>query len=352
LKIAITADLHLTKPESHPERYSALKDICHRISEMGAVHLILAGDTLDQGANALGALEALLSDFPDLTFHMLPGNHDYQLHSSMGTLANLRIYDEPATVQFVPDGPFFLLLPYSPNKSMGEAIAPFSSSLPGPWYLISHGDWTGSLKMGNPLEPGVYMPLTQADLVSFRPALAFLGHIHQPVSSGQVHYPGSPIGLDISETGRRSFIVLDTDNDSIARIPVNTDILYFDETLISVPLENEEAVFRRRVQDMIASWKLNEQEKSKAVIRLSVRGYTRSRTQIHGLLMEELADCSFYKDEGPDLIELYPASNPELAFIAQKTTRLIHDLDWTDNHPDLPGKDEILFDALASIYRQ
>lgn len=338
-------------PEYHPERFSALKDICHQASELGAAHLILAGDILDKSVHALGALEALLRNFPDLTFHMLPGNHDQLLHNSMRTLANLRIYDEPTTVQFDSAEPLFFFLPYTPLQTMGEAIAPFSNSLTGQWYLISHGDWTGTFKTENPLEPGVYMPLTQADLISYQPALVFLGHIHQPATSGQVHYPGSPIGLDISETGRRSFILLDTERTSITRVPVNTDVFYFDETLMSVPVENEEAAFGRLVEGMITSWQLKEEEYSKAIIRLRVRGYTRSREQIHAILMEKLADFSFYKNESPDLSELYPAANPELALIAQKTTRLIQDLEWTDR-PDLPCKDEILFDALAAIYRQ
>ena len=56
---------------------------------------------------------------------------------------------------------------------------------------------------------------------------------------GKTFYVGSPCGLDINETGKRSFLILDTNNLNIIPKTVDTDYIFFNETLIALPTENE-----------------------------------------------------------------------------------------------------------------
>ena len=103
------------------------------------------------------------------------------------------------------------MIPYLPGKTMGDVIGMFADDIePREWVLCGHGDWLEGRRSPNPYEPGTYMPLTRSDLTQYQPAQVFLGHIHARRDE-PIHYPGSPCGLDISETGRRRFLLFDTD---------------------------------------------------------------------------------------------------------------------------------------------
>src|SRR5690606_34423523 len=105
------------------------------------------------------------------------------------------------------------------------------------WILVSHGTWTENLKL-EISEPGVYMPLTRRDLERHNPTWVFLGHIHKASSdkSGRrVFYPGSPCSVDISETGLRYFLIFDSETHSIAKQSVETERIYFSETILILP---------------------------------------------------------------------------------------------------------------------
>ena len=99
-----------------------------------------------------------------------------------------------------------LFLPYRHGRSMGEEIEPFANQLVDEdWLLLSHGDWSGGLRKPNPHEPGIYMPLTRKDIELYKPSCIVLGHIHIPMDLPPIHYPGSPCGLDITESGKRRY---------------------------------------------------------------------------------------------------------------------------------------------------
>jgi DNA repair protein SbcD/Mre11 len=350
MKVAVTADTHITSKGKHPERSLALENVCSQANDLQIEHIFLAGDILDKGVSAVGELDRIFSMFSSLTFHMIPGNHDIHLGDEMFTAENVHFYNMPVIKHFAPESIPFLFVPYSPASSMGKLLQKYSQGLhPGKWILVSHGDWTGSLKKGNPLEPGVYMPLTRTDIEIHQPALVLLGHIHQPISSGVIHYPGSPCGLDISETGPRSFIILDTEDISITRRTVETEILFFDETFIITPSEDEVHQFLEILNSRIESWGLTKTTQNKAIIRINLKGYSKNREKLSSAVNKALEGFSFYKEKGPDLTNLLPASDPELAWIARQVTRNIQDLEWHQT-PDLPEKEEILLASLSVIY--
>ena len=48
MKIAVTADVHLTTREDNPERFNALEDILGSLEGLGIEHLIIAGDLFNK----------------------------------------------------------------------------------------------------------------------------------------------------------------------------------------------------------------------------------------------------------------------------------------------------------------
>ena len=214
MKIAITADLHLTLRKKHPERFHALEDILDQCVSGGIRHLIIAGDLFDAESQNYQEFDALVKKgaYKRIQWLIIPGNHDSGFKEASITAENVTIFSQPLPYRFddllsLP----FLFVPYQKNTNMGEIISAFRSELkPDRWILIGHGDWMAGIREPNPLEPGIYMPLTRTDLISYKPGRVILGHIHKPADSENVHYTGSPCPLDISETGRRRFLIIDS----------------------------------------------------------------------------------------------------------------------------------------------
>ena len=105
--------------------------------------------------------------------------------------------DRPRLVNLEEGGLPFFFLPYKAGESAGAQLVPFRAELPPDgWFLVSHGDYTSGPTAPNPYEPGVYMPLTRADVTAFQPVRVFLGHTHLPYQSERVISPGSPAAVD------------------------------------------------------------------------------------------------------------------------------------------------------------
>jgi DNA repair exonuclease SbcCD nuclease subunit len=81
-------------------------------------------------------------------------------------------------------------------------------------------------------EEGEYFPIMKATLAELDYDYVLAGHIHStdrtvPLDNGGVFiYPGSPVSHSISENGRRSAILIETGEDDIASVPLDT--FYYD----------------------------------------------------------------------------------------------------------------------------
>ncbi|MED5402056.1 MAG: metallophosphoesterase, partial [Planctomycetota bacterium] len=200
MKIAVTADVHLVAGDNgHPERLAALRDILEQLPTLEIDRLIIAGDLFDRDLQGYGEFETLCNEFPEISIEIIPGNHDPSLVPEHLLAPNITVYSEPQLVD--RDGRQLLFVPYAEGTKMGEVIDRFRGELSaGRWILVGHGNYGGGLSTPHPHEPGVYMPLSRRDIDHSEPALVLLGHIHVPTTQPPVHYPGSPCGLDISET--------------------------------------------------------------------------------------------------------------------------------------------------------
>ena len=278
------------------------------------------------------------------------GNHDALLSPELFGASHLRILNTPLVETFNERTAPFLLLPYESTAAMGPRIADFSDRLPEDnWILIGHGNWVGGLHEPNPLEPGVYMPLTRPDIERFRPTQVFLGHIHKPMQSGKICYVGSPCGINITESGYRSFILFNTENQEISRLIVDSPVLYFNETFVIYPVDDEDTLVRGQIMQRIDSWKLKKEDAHKVKVQVRLLGYTRDKARLMSILKECFAPFSFHNNADPDLSRVSVADDLNRAEIAVRLSQWLSAQSWESNGLN-PDKEEILLYALKTIY--
>lgn len=273
MKIAITADVHLKGKDETPERYKALEDILQQLKNRNIYYLIIAGDLFDRDFTNYSEFDSLCHKYSPINLLVIPGNHDYQIEQRFFTSSNVEIIKKVKIKNI--GGVALLFVPYEMAKSIDESLADYyhKEKLPEKWILIGHSDYITGNRDLNPYEPGFYMPLTTKSIARYNPLRVFLGHIHKPSDFGRVTYPGSPCGLDITETGRRRFLIYDTEADSIQTAFVQTEKIYFNEVLLLLPFEDENQFLEEKTKRMIESWQLNKEELNRVILRLSLTGY-------------------------------------------------------------------------------
>jgi DNA repair exonuclease SbcCD nuclease subunit len=349
MKIGITADVHLKTQVEHPERYNSLENILHQCHELNVRILIIAGDLFDQTMQNFSEFEFLCSQpkTKQITIHIIPGNHDLKIRQEYFSVPNVFVYHEPKWVGF-GGGWNFLFIPYKTDKSMGEVIQNnYNQEHVKKWVLVGHGDWSGGVTPSNPYEPGFYMPITSKDIKLYKPNHVFLGHIHAPFDSGNLHYPGSPCGLNINETGHRRFLTFDLETSQIESHLVQNDIIYFIENITILPVEDESTFIRDSAQKSIQSWSLKEGDEEKVRLRVVCRGYSADKAK----LMETIKETynPYQLDGDPDLSQVSIASDPRRDYLMEKVNNTIESLDWA-SHGNEPTPTEIILEAMKLIY--
>ncbi|MBW1715801.1 MAG: metallophosphoesterase [Deltaproteobacteria bacterium] len=348
MRISVTADVHLRTRVEHPERYNALENIFEQTSTEGVENLLIAGDLFDKDFRSYSEFEELCRKYSKLGLHIIPGNHDPSISGMSIVGDNIHIYTDSTALEI--DSTTFLFIPYEEKAKMGEKIAEMEKEIEGKeWILVAHGDYYGGAKELNPLEPGTYMPLSRKDLERFNPRTVLLGHIHRPLSQNNVHYAGSPCGLDINETGRRRFLVYDTADGSIVPRVVRTDVLYFYESFVIVPMDDEVTMLQQEIKERIESWNIDRSEYPKVRVRVEAVGYATDRRAVLAALEKGFERFKYFKDEGPKIERLLASSDYQLNAIAERTMKLIDELDWTFGG-DEPAKEHVKIAALSVIY--
>ncbi|MDD4635565.1 MAG: metallophosphoesterase [Dehalococcoidales bacterium] len=348
MKIAVTADVHLTSEGQCPERYQALKAIMEALKQEGINNLIIAGDLFNRDFANYSEFDNLCANYPGLSLHIIPGNHDPSISKKAITASNVNIYTETTPVPF--DSITVLFVPYKSSTTMYEQASPYMEALEGsPWILIGHGDYYDGVKEVNPLEKGTYMPLSRENIDALRPQKVILGHIHKRMNRGNVFYCGSPCGLDINETGKRFFLVFDTTDGHISEREVPGTPLYFNETFVLVPSENEVEHCCKQIRKRIAGWVIGKQDMPRVVVRVTAKGYCMDKSTLLDAIREEFKGYKFYDDHSPLADELSVSADPQLKTIAERTMQLIDEAEWdlVDGEPD---KESVKIFALNTIY--
>ncbi|MBN2607506.1 MAG: metallophosphoesterase [Candidatus Fermentibacteraceae bacterium] len=347
MKLAVTADVHLCRDGAHPERLEALQSILGTIESKAVDTLVVAGDLFDESCSSYSGFEQACRQHPGISVHVIPGNHDPDISDRIIVGDNIHIYQETTVVCM--DDLSMVLVPYSGTAGMGEHLE--GLGLADRWVLVGHGDYLGGIKERNPYEKGTYMPLYRRDIERYQPWKVFLGHIHQPVLNTNVHYPGSPCGIDINETGRRQFLIFDTATGRVQPEMVDTAVLFFRERFLVIPDDNELERLRNQVSARIATWGLDPGERGKARIRVRAVGYSSDREAVMHCLREMFSDYGFYEGEEPDISSLRVSRDSRRNAIARRTIEFIDELDW-DYGGVQPEKEQVIEEALKVIYEE
>jgi DNA repair exonuclease SbcCD nuclease subunit len=342
MKIAITADIHLRKYEETPERYHALDNILQQGVEEEIDTLLICGDLFDKDFNNYKDFEKLAKKYSNIQIFILPGNHDSRISSRSLIGENIKVIEE---THIIEEQLQLMFVPYKQGKSMGEMIADKADEIqPHQWILFSHGDWLDGIRTPNPYEKGIYMPVTRTDIGRYNPKRVILGHIHA-YSDGLVTYPGSPCGLDITETGERRFFIYDTEKDILEVKAICSDVIYQILNLLILPVDNEADYIKKQISQKINNWK----NKEKTIIRVQVNGYTQNKSELLKILNEELSGYKKYKNEDWNLDSVSVTTEPNRIKIAEKLKEKIDNLALNQS-PDEPDREQILIESYRLLF--
>jgi len=227
VKLLCTADLHLGRSIPLPESVSqeahgparAWRLICDTAIDERVDALLIAGDAIDSAKSYAEGMATFRHGLRRLQAAGIPvvltaGNHDWNLlpEAAMGF---------PGVV------PLGLAGRWETHR-LGE-ITIAGWSFPGRHYRetpmdcfpgSSDGRTVGLLHCDLSGGDSPYAPVTLGELEACPVDRWVLGHMHVPMESGRVFYPGSPVGLNSGETGPRSVVMLDTDGMTMRRIPI------------------------------------------------------------------------------------------------------------------------------------
>ena len=351
MKIAITADVHLTSFERNPERYDALENILDQLVDDNINTLIIAGDLFDSSCNNPGEFEDLTGkeQYKNLAIHIIPGNHDPALSAGTFTTQNIKYLTEPE-LKKLSGKDSFLFVPYQSEKTLGEVLATFEEDLePAHWILVAHGDYLSSTTLRNEYEEGLYMPLSGREIQRHQPGKVFLGHIHAPFDSDILHYPGSPCGLDITEGGIRSFLIYDARTGIVNRQSIKTNVIFIQESLTVLPTDNEVQHFIHVLENRISGWGLDQDQMNKVLVRMQVQGYSSNREHIKNAINDFLKQANIALIEPLDLMQLKIANDVMRSDIALAVKEKLETLELPAG-PDEPTIDAYLISAMNQIY--
>lgn len=351
MKIAITADLHLVSKEEAFERYHALESIFRELSSKSVDTLIIAGDLFDRDFSNYSAFDWLCREFSDIRTLVIRGNHDFQIEQRFFSSPNIHIITSPVMMRF--DSLYAFLVPFSFKNSLDEALVDYfyENPIPDDWILVGHGDYITSQRVLNPYERGLYMPLTKSSLDRFHPRRVFLGHIHRPSNYGRVIYPGSPCSVDITETGRRRFLIYDTESDSLEEIYLKSQKIYFAETLIITPYTEREEVLKLKLQDMISSWRIDANEIDRVILRLTLKGVTSDLNSVVNVIEETIKSyrLTLYGNQiDSSELKLLKEVEPERVYLLEMISETVEQMNFDGFHAT---KERVLEKAIEMVFK-
>jgi exonuclease SbcD len=365
MKISITSDIHLSL--KHPERSKAFEDILKQTESAGISDLIIAGDLFDSDGDdsAYSSFLEPCRRHPGIRIHLLPGNHDSKKSLRDLQFDQLIKYTHTQIVDL--DGISFLFIPYQSGKSMSDELDLISDKLwEKPLCVVGHGDFIDGQRVPNPREKGVYMPLKKGDLSSPNLLKVFLGHIHKPTPinqplGGKVIYPGSPQGLDISETGPRRFLVYDTSQNEVSERIVNSEKIYLDEKFFVVPSNDQVARLLSDLNKRAADGKWVEFI-NRLEIRFTVEGFTSDKEELIQAFESQIKQMGvfLYRGSGntlkpnPNFDALLSSTDKQLDLVAEKALEEIDALvaqGWAFGDINQPNLEEVKMSALRAIYQ-
>lgn len=240
MRLLHTADLHLGHEEGRSlAALDALLEVAAR-EEVDA--LTVGGDLFDSATDADRLRPALRERFADNPFEVVvvPGNRDADAFGGNVDFGpDLSVLStDPFETRAVGDGE---VVGVPDRDRLGEELF-FSLRDRDPEDAVVLVHCTVDVAFGADAagvdEPASYFPVQKATLGELGYEFVLGGHLHADLyqtklsNGGLFIYPGSPLSHSWAETGRRHAVLVDTDDDNVR--PVNLDTYYRDRFSESV----------------------------------------------------------------------------------------------------------------------
>lgn len=321
MKIALTADLHLKEISSSSEltiqqRYQVLKKIISYAEENNISHIFLCGDTFDERIRNPSNFENLCREYSSIQFYLIPGNHDYAIKNSDFIPKNIHVIEQPQWFTLSTDVEA-LLVPYQ-KKTFDEVLLECyktHKSKKDKWILVGHGNYLSKTSIQSYLaltknEP-MYMPLSRSTVNEFNPHLVFLGHTHKPFEEDKVISVGSPYPISSNETGKRRFIVFDSDTLEYKTFYVPVFRLYLDVEFYVYPYKEKKLLIdslKKQWNNVVSANELSPDDLDKTFLNITFSGCIQQRNLIESLI-DELFNDKPVKIEKKNFDNLINANN-------------------------------------------
>jgi DNA repair exonuclease SbcCD nuclease subunit len=257
VKILHTADIHLKQDD--PRTVEALQTVLDKAEELGVDVLTIGGDLFHTPEDAEALRPRLRDLFRDNSFDIIaiPGNHDEEVYRE-----NLRFGNDLDVLTETP----FSAEEFGDVEIVG---VPFRSSMDEELFSALQGrsgDHPQVLLLHCTLDIGFqsravgedeaeYFPVTKATLAELDYDYVLAGHIHSTDrtvlldNGGTFIYPGSPVSHSTTETGRRNAVLIDTGEEDISTVALDT--FYYDSYSEMVRPGEEDQVLEE-IRDWVA----------------------------------------------------------------------------------------------------
>lgn len=304
MKILHTADVHLREDDS--TTIEALEQVLNKAEDENVDLLTIGGDLFDSAGDADSLRPKLRDKLSDNPFDIIaiPGNHDAEVYKE-----NLQFGRD---LEVLVDEPFETL-EYDGIEIIG---VPYSSSLTEELYsglmdaqsddkiqiLLLHCTLDiGFMSSGFGEGEQEYFPVKKSVLSDLGYNYILAGHIHStdreiPLESGgKFIYPGSPVSLSTKETGQRKAILIDTSENRITSLTL--DSFYYDDLTHTVhPGEEEKAV------QQIRQW-VSEHEENHCELHVNISGFISTDEREFLEKIREAAGPAEVNDQGIRLVK-------------------------------------------------
>jgi len=276
MKLLHTADIHLSSDKA--ERLEALEEIIKKGNDRDVSLLLVSGDMFDRNVDVEEMRTRIRPLFSDNDFETLviSGNHDkdaFRKEDYFGE--DLETLDEKPFEVKEYDEMKVVGLPYTTDgfenlvDSLSEEVEPDKTNV-----LMIHCTLLGSSGgFGNEEK---YLPVSPEQIAQAEYDYVLAGHIHSSATKKEIGdtvfaYSGSPVSISKDETGSRSVWELDTEEEGLSRIKLDTHH-YQKFTLELVPGKEEE-----RIGNILDSLDANELEN--ATILVKATGFTKENVK-------------------------------------------------------------------------
>ncbi|MFB6203916.1 MAG: exonuclease SbcCD subunit D [Candidatus Nanohaloarchaea archaeon] len=229
MRILHTADVHLST--DHPERTEALEEVLKKAEKEDADLLTISGDLFDSPEDAEKMRPRVRELFSGNSFPVvaIPGNHDSEVYrdsKNFGEDIDVLV-DQPLDSEEVEEESF-TGVPF--RSEMDEEL--FSAlKQDGSDVLLLHCTIDGGFHSDDCGDENLYFPVDRSTLSELDYSFILAGHIHSrdreiALENGTFIYPGSPVSVSSSEEGKRHAVLVDTEDESVS--PVELDSFYHD----------------------------------------------------------------------------------------------------------------------------